>query len=286
MPIAQCNGLELCYESLGEPDDEPLVLLMGLGNQLISWPEEFCNSLTDRYFRVIRFDNRDCGLSTILDHLPAELGHPEPPYTFADMAADTVGLLDHLEIDSAHLVGISMGGMIAQTLAIDHPERVKTLTSIASTTGAPDVGYPSEAAVAAMTEPQEHDPAAALEQAVRRRAVWATTEHFDERELREFVVRSQARSHAPYGTVRQFAATLASPNREAGLANVDVPTLVVHGDRDQLIHVSGGHRTAEVIPDAELLVLEGLGHDLPPPYWSRVIEAITLLASRAASEAR
>jgi len=290
--FAQANGLDLCYETFGEPDAEPLLLVMGLGAQLTSWPVELCEALVDRGFYVIRFDNRDVGLSTKLadasgdflsTFMAAQQGQPvEVPYLLTDMAADAFGLLDALDVGSAHIVGASMGGMIAQTIAIEHPERVRTLTSIMSTTGERDVGQPTPEAMGALLQPVPTTREAAIANGVAARKVIGSPDDFDEAVATELVEAAYDRGWNPAGTARQLLAIVASGSRADALRALSVPTLVIHGDADPLVTPSGGHRTAELIPAAELLVLEGMGHDLPPRFLAAVVEAITSVAARAA----
>lgn len=292
MPTSAANGLQLCHESFGSPDDPPLLLIMGLGAQMIAWEDDFCQALAGRGFHVIRFDNRDSGESTWI-HAPdlqlmeslleAFAGQPvNAPYLLSDMAADAAGLLDALGIPAAHVVGASMGGMIAQTLAIEHPDRVLTLTSIMSTTGEPDVGQASEESTAALLEPAPTDRDAAIENAVRTSRMISSPDHFDEEHTRARAAKSYDRAFNPAGVGRQLLGILASGSRAEQLARLSVPTLVVHGRVDPLVGFSGGERTAELIPGAELLALDDMGHDLPPAHWATVIEHITALASRAA----
>jgi pimeloyl-ACP methyl ester carboxylesterase len=291
MPTAAVNGIELHHEVLGEEGDPPLLLIMGLGAQMTAWDDEFCAALTDRGFRVIRFDNRDVGLSTKFDGAPkgdvsnlaaALAGGPvEAPYLLSDMAADAAGLLDHLGIDAAHVVGASMGGMIAQTLAVEHPEKVLTLTSIMSTTGNPEVGAPTAEALAVLVTPRPETREQAIEQGVQASRVISSPEHFDEGRARDRAAAAYDRCFHPAGFARQLLAVLASGDRTERLASVGVPTLVVHGDADPLVTPTGGEATAKAIPGAELLVLEGMGHDLPPHFWPQIVQAITSLAARA-----
>lgn len=293
MPVAQANDIEIHYETFGADDAEPLVLIMGLACQMLFWPEAFCERLASRGFRVIRFDNRDIGLSTKFDHAPvpnvfaAMAGdHSTVSYTIPDMAADTVGLLDALGIDAAHVVGQSMGGMIAQAVAIGYPHRVRSLTSISSTTGDPTVGQPHPEGLQAIMG----SPAVDRDEFIDRSVVlWRTLGSpgfpFDEAEVRERTARCYDRSHDPMGTVRQFAGIVASPDRTPGLRDVRVPTLVVHGDADPLVDVSGGRATAEAVPGARLVVVPGMGHDLPAPVWDTVIDAIAGVAEQARSSA-
>lgn len=289
MPRAAANGLELEYDTFGDRNDPPLVLIMGLGAQLIDWPDGFARQIADHGFHVIRFDNRDSGLSTWLD----ELGTPDleavvtaqvkPPYLLADLSDDVAGLLDALHIDSAHIVGASMGGMVAQQFVIDHPTRVRSLTSIMSTTGDPSVGAPSQAATEVLLRPEAPDRESAIAAGVHANRVTASTgfEVTDE-ELRDRVTAAYDRAHHPVGSTRQIAAILASPDRTEGLHGVTVPTLVVHGEVDHLVDPSGGRATAAAIPDAELLMIPGMGHDLPNGAWPQIIDAIVRTAKRAA----
>ncbi|MCU1452546.1 MAG: Alpha/beta hydrolase [Acidimicrobiales bacterium] len=291
MPSAKANGIEIFYETFGDPEDPPLLLVMGLGAQMISWPDDLCLALVGRGFHVIRFDNRDVGLSTHLDRpdldVPAAIaaaltgGAAQVPYLLSDMAADAVGLLDALDIDAAYLVGASMGGMIAQTVAIEHPERVLGLTSIMSTTGEHDVGQADPAVLLQLMAPTPTQRDAAIAHDVEVDRAIASPEHFDEDERRDLAARSYDRAFDPLGTARQLLAIVMSPSRAEGLGALDVPTLVVHGRQDPLVGLSGGQRTAELVPGAELLVIDDMGHDLPPAHWAQIIEAITSLAVRA-----
>jgi pimeloyl-ACP methyl ester carboxylesterase len=288
---APTNGIELCYETFGDPSDEPLLLVMGLGAQMILWPSELCEALVDRGFFVVRYDNRDTGFSTkaadvggdfMATLLAAAQGEPvEVAYRLTDLAADGIALLDHLGIGSAHIVGASMGGMIAQTMAIEHAARVRTLTSIMSTTGEPDVGIPSAEAMQILLRPAPASRAEAIESGVEARKVIGSPDHFDEEEARRGVAEAYDRCWNPAGTARQLLAIVASGSRADALQSLDVPTLVIHGDADPLVTPSGGRRTAELVPGAELLLLEGMGHDLPPAYLGPIVEAITSLAARA-----
>jgi len=260
MPRATlANSIEIEYDTFGSPDDPALLLVAGFTSQLISWDPELCDMLADRGRYVIRYDNRDCGLSTRLDGVEVDtarateiflLGHDETiasPYTLSDMAADGIGLLDHLEIDRAHIKGVSMGGMIVQTMAIEHPDRVASVTSIMSTT---DIDGASEY------------------------AVWASKRHFDLERARRFAAASYDRAFYPEGASRQMTAILASGDRAGGLSQLRVPMLVIHGWDDTLITPSGGQRTAEITPGAELLMLDDMGHDLPVPLWPQIVDAV------------
>ncbi len=292
MPTAAANGIDIWYETFGEPDGAPLLLIMGLGAQATAWDEELCQGLADRGFRVVRYDNRDAGLSTNIDHPPFDLlatgfaaqagEEVEVPYLLADLAADAVGPLDALGIDAAHVVGASMGGMIAQTVAIEHPAKVLTLTSIMSTTGDPDVGQPTPEAMALLTASPPADRDAAIDAGLESGRLLAGPEHFDPGRARRRAGEFYVRSFYPRGIGHQLVAILASGSRSEGLRRLDVPALVIHGTADPLVTPSGGRRTAEVIPGAELVELEGMGHDLPELLWPQIIEAITAVASRTA----
>jgi len=289
MPTANVSttnpaSIELEYETFGSPDDPALLLIMGFTAQLTAWDEAFCKQLADRSRHVIRFDNRDCGLSTKLDGVEVDLGAamaaaavggplPAVPYTLSDMANDAIGLLDHLGVDHAHVVGASMGGMIAQTVAIEHRLRVDSLTSIMSQPGDLSVGQPTPEAVAALMTPPPFEREAYIESSSRW-ATWASKKHVDLDAIRRRAARDYDRSFYPEGAARQLAAIYASGDRSTALQTLDVPTLVIHGLDDTLITPSGGQRTAELIPRAELLLLDDMGHDFPPPLWPDIIDAI------------
>jgi pimeloyl-ACP methyl ester carboxylesterase len=293
MPAAAANGIEIAYDTFGDPDDPTLLLVMGLGASLVSWPDDFCEAFVDRGFHVVRFDNRDVGRSTWIDAPGFEAGQAlaeafaggaiEAPYLIADMAADAAGLLDHLGVDRAHVVGASMGGMIAQQLAIDHPQRVWSLTSIMSTTGDPDVGAPRSDVLPVLVERPPADREAYIEHAVGTSRVIGSPDHFEEDRVRARHRAHFDRGYNPRGAGQQLCAILASGSRSDRLRTLDVPTLVAHGDRDPLVDISGGRRTAEVIPAADLLVLEGMGHDLPTYFWAPLIDRVTALAASAAA---
>ena len=282
MPDVRANGIDLHYETLGDPADPALLLIMGLGAQLIDWPDEFCELLAARGFHVIRFDNRDAGLSTAFDDLGVPdvrailAGDPSTvPYLLADLAADTAALLKELGVGRAHLVGASMGGMIAQQLVVDHPDLVASLCSIMSTTGDRRVGRATPEAAAVLMRPRATTRDEIIAASVAgSRVIGSPGYPAAEDELRRRAEAKYDRSFRPAGTQRQYAAIIASPDRTAALGAVAVPTLVVHGEDDPLIGVSGGRATAAAIPGAELLVLPGMGHDLPRPLWPRVVDAI------------
>jgi pimeloyl-ACP methyl ester carboxylesterase len=283
------SRIDIAYEQFGAPESPPVLLIMGLGTQMLGWPDGFCAALADTGARVIRFDNRDIGLSTHMTDAPepdveavVRGDTSSASYTLSDMAADTVGLLEALELGSAHLVGASMGGMIAQTVAIEHPDRVRSLTSIMSSTGARSVGQPKQAAMRALMSP----PATTREEAIERtvsivRVIGSPGFELDEAEVRRRTGVAFDRAHDPLGVARQFVAIAASGARTSALRSLSVPTLVVHGADDPLIDVSGGRATARAIPGAELLVFAGMGHDLPKPLWGELAQHIGELVDRA-----
>lgn len=288
--LASVGEVELAYQTIGERSDPPMLLVMGLASQMIGWPDAFCELLADRGFFVIRFDNRDCGRSTVLDGAGTpstgdalDGGSAAVPYTLSGMAGDAAGLLDALEVSAAHVVGVSMGGMIAQTLAIEQPERVLSLASIMSTTGDPSVGQATPAAQAVLfRRPPLDDREAFAEEIVNVRAVIGSQGlERDEEWSCEVARKAFDRGIHPDGTLRQIAAILASGDRSDALRALDVPTVVIHGRDDPLIGVSGGEATAAAIPDAELVLIDGMGHDLPPAVWERIVEAIAANAARA-----
>jgi len=293
MPVARSNGIEIEYEVIGPPENRPLLLIMGLGTQMIHWDDELCAELVAHGHRVIRFDNRDVGGSTKLDGngvpnvlaamvAAARGATVDTPYRLSDMAADAAGLLDALDIESAHVVGASLGGMIAQTLALEHPDRVRTLTSIMSTTGHPDLPTATPDAAAALFQPAPSDREGNIERAVRVfRVIGSPGFPFDEERVRARAARAYDRCFHPAGVARQMIAIIASGSRRDALHTLRVPTLVVHGADDPLIPLACGLDTAESIPGAELLIIEGMGHSLPPATWPRLVEAITALMSRA-----
>lgn len=270
MPRTAANGIDVTYETRGDPASPTLLAIHGLGAQMTDWPPGFLDGFVAQGFHVVTFDNRDQGESTWLDDagtpdLGALLGDPTVPvpYRIADMAADAAGLLDALGIDRAHVLGVSMGGMIAQQFVIDHPQRSVTLTSIMSTPS-PAVGSPTPEASAALLVPPAEGRDAAIEQSVAgSRIIGSPGFPFDEAGHRERAAVHYDRGYHPEGTARQLAAILASPDRTGGLREVGVPTLVVHGAEDPLVTLPGGEATAAAVPGAELWVVEGMGHDLP-----------------------
>lgn len=281
MPSAPANGITIEYEITGEAGAPPLLLVMGLGEQLTGWPDDFVAHLVDRGFRVIRFDNRDVGCSTWFDEagdpdvMAAISGHGSSPYLLHDMAADAAGLLDALGVDSAHVVGVSMGGMIAQTLAIEHPLRVRSLVSIMSTPGDPSVGQADPAVVPLLLRAAPSSREEAVQGGIETwRAIGSPGFPPDEAWVRERVERSYDRAFHPAGTGRQLVAILTSGDRTEALRHADVPTLVIHGEADPLVDVSGGRATAAAIPGARLKLVPGMAHDLPAALWAELADDI------------
>jgi pimeloyl-ACP methyl ester carboxylesterase len=293
--LARANGIEICYEIFGDAEAEPMLLIMGLGAQMIHWDDDFCRQLAARGFRVIRFDNRDIGKSSKLTggkRLSAVellklkfLKIPvTAPYKLSDMAQDVIGLMDTLRIKSAHLVGVSMGGMIAQEIAITFPERVRSLISIMSTTGNPKIPPPTREATAVLMAPP---PATEEEYYARFAHTWKVLRvgSFPEDEAldRSRAERTFARGLNPAGVGRQLRAILASGSRKERLAAVKAPTLVIHGTVDPLVRPEGGKDTAASIPGAKLLMVEGMGHALPIQMWPQIIDAIDKFAHAASA---
>jgi pimeloyl-ACP methyl ester carboxylesterase len=288
---APANGIELCFQEMGDPDGEPLLLVMGLATQMIAWDEEFCGMLAERGFRVVRFDNRDIGRSSRIEagvpgRLDMLVGRGTAPYLLRDMAADTFGLMDHLGIESAHLVGASMGGMIVQTAAIEGPRRVRSLTSIMSTTGSRRVGHPSYRTFGLLLGKPPRDREAAIERVIKTfKTIGSPGYPFEEERVREIAGRSFDRGHSEAGIARQLHAITASGDRTPGLRQLDVPALVIHGKNDILVNPSGGRATAKAIPGARLKLVEGMGHDLPRALWPSFVEEIAANAARASKRA-
>jgi pimeloyl-ACP methyl ester carboxylesterase len=287
MPQAKANNISIEYEAFGDPSSPPILLIVGLSCQLIYWDEEFCRRLADAGLYVIRFDNRDAGLSTKLD----AAGVPDimdmvsklmsrqkvtPPYTIHEMAADAVGLLDALKIDKAHVCGMSMGGMIAQSLAIYYPQRVLSLTSIYSTTGNPHLPQPKPEIMGLLLTPppREREPFIQFQLNLYR-AFTGPGFGFDEEWVRKTMGMAYDRAYFPQGVARQLAAILTQENRKPALKGVRAPTLVIHGDADPLVSVEAGKDTAEAMPGAELKIIKGMGHDLPHgEAWAQIADHI------------
>jgi pimeloyl-ACP methyl ester carboxylesterase len=295
--LARANGVDICYEIFGDATAEPMLLIMGLGAQMVLWDDAFCEQLAQRGFRVIRFDNRDIGQSSKMSGgkklTPFELLKLRlfkipvaAPYRLYDMAVDTIALMDVLGIRSAHLVGASMGGMIAQEIAITFPERLRSLTSIMSTTGNPKVPPPTREAAAMLMAPP---PKTKEEYIARFRQTWKVLRvgSFPEDEALD-PSRAEccfSRGLNPAGVGRQLRAILASGSRKARLSQVKAPTLVIHGTVDPLVRPEGGKDTAASIPGARLMMVEGMGHALPLRMWPQVIDAIVTHANGAAAKA-
>jgi len=280
--------IDIAYERLGDPHAPPVLLIMGLGAQLIAWPDGFCDELVQRGLQLIRFDNRDIGRSTHLSGAPppnmmAALAgdRSSAAYTMSDMAADSVGLLDVLGLDSVHLVGASMGGYIAQTIALEYPRRVRSLTSMMATTGDRSVGQPHAEVMRVFAGPPATTRAEVVQRALDIARVIGSpgfppkVEAIADRAGREF-----DRAFDPLGVARQAVAVVASGDRTSRLRSIDVPTLVIHGANDPVCDVSGGRATAEAIPGAELLVIDGMGHDLPRVLWPQFASKIAEVVQR------
>jgi pimeloyl-ACP methyl ester carboxylesterase len=284
------TGIELCYQTYGDPGGEPLLLVMGLGCPMIWWDPELCSMLARRGFYVITFDNRDVGRSARVGGrvtrrmlVRAFAGRRvRPPYRLTDMARDAFGLLEHLGVESAHVLGVSMGGMIVQTMAIQEPTRVRSLTSIMSTTGKRTVGWQHPRLLPAMLRPLKPGVEAYADNSVAMwRMIGSPAYPRPEEQTRDLARRTYERGVSTAGTLRQMMAILTQPNRSPRLHGVRVPTLVVHGLGDRMVHVSGGRATAAAIPGAELLLVEGMGHDLPSELFETLVEAVDRTARRA-----
>ncbi len=277
MEYVERDGVRLCVERLGSPDDPALLLISGQGSQLTNWPLGLCEAWVDRGFQVIRFDNRDTGRSTILDNCPS--------YTLSDMAGDAVAIIRAFGFGPAHVVGISMGGMIGQVLAAEHPDDVASLVSYASATGNPDYGWPDDvvwdALMLSATTREE-----VIDNAVAGKRIWGTPGTWDESEFRDFIGANFDRGHSAEGANRHLEAIAASGDRDAQVRSIRVPTLVIHGSDDPLVTPSGGRHTAELIDGADYVELEGVGHDIPPTEWSHVVELVTSHAAGAAEVLR
>ena len=290
VPTAPANGIEIAYETFGDPDQPTVLLIMGLGAQMVMWEEGVCALLVARGLHVVRYDNRDVGESTWIDTpdldvsaaiMEAIMGDAsKAPYLLSDLAADGIGLLDHLGIEQAHVVGASMGGMIAQAMAIEHPRRVASLTSIMSTTGEPGVGQPSPEVMEILLAERPDDREQAIEFGVAIARAIGSRDHFDEDKARYLSEIQYDRGNNPEGVARQLLAIVASGSRADGLSRGDLPALVVHGRQDPLVDFSGGQRTAELIAGADFLAIDDMGHDVPQVYWSRIADAIAALTAR------
>ena len=289
MPQINANGINLEYDTFGYESNRPLLLVMGLGAQMIHWDEDFCNMLAETGHFVIRYDNRDIGLSEkmgqfsipdmaqmMADFLEGET--PEVPYTLDDMAADGMSLLDALDIERAHICGASMGGMIVQAMAINHGDRIKSMTSIMSSTGNPDLPPASPEAQAALATTSEENEAAVVQRAIEMNGVLGSPGfEFDIERATRKAIAAFDRSFYPAGIARQMAAIAAHGDRREKLNQISVPTLIIHGTDDCLVPVEGGIDTHENIRNSELMLIEGMGHDLPVGAWKRIVEGVSNL---------
>jgi len=283
--FARNDDVEIFYETFGARDDPPLLLVNGLGSQSINYRSELCERFASSGLFVIRYDNRDVGRSTKFAGATSDVAaavralaagrSAEAPYLLSDMAADGLAVLDDLAIGRAHVMGASMGGMIVQTMAIGHPERILTLTSLMSTTGDPDVGQPTPEARRLLLAPPPVDRDSYVAAQLAAATAWGSPACFDPARLTANAVEAFDRCFDPAGTARQLMAVLASGSRTEDLRGLRLPTLVVHGDADNLIDPSGGQRTAEVVPGARFVLVEGLGHDYPPQYWDRLVGLVS-----------
>ena len=284
----QVGDIKLCYQTFGDRSQPALLLVMGLNSQMLLWEDEFCERLADRGFWVIRFDNRDCGRSTVLREAPIpkrwQLLARQPGcavYSLDDMASDAAGLLDELGVEQAHVVGASMGGMIAQCLAIHHPDRVRSLVSIMSTTGNRRVGRPSPRVVSLLLRRIPRDREAYIRDFVATWKLIGSPAYHDPPRLREIAGRCHQRGIHPAGSARQLAAIVTTRDRTPALRNLKIPTTVIHGDVDPLVLPSGGRATAAAIPGARLVMMPGMGHDMPPQLWETFLDEIEATAARA-----
>lgn len=281
MALVHHDGIDTYYDTFGSPDDPTLLLVNGLGSQCIMYPDEWCKKFAATGHRVIRFDNRDVGLST---HFPDPVSitdvdaalnqgrRPDIPYDLADMAADGMAVLDALDIERAHVLGLSMGGMIVQRMAIDHPDRLLSMTSVMSTTGEPEHGQATAEARAAFSRPPATNRADYVAQALEGQLIWGTPGQVDPDMVSAMYGAMWDRAADPSSGSRQLAAILADGSRADELRQLDVPTLVMHGTADALIDIGGGRRTAELVPGATFVALEGMGHDYPRAYWDRWVD--------------
>ncbi len=285
MPKANVNNIEIEYDTFGDPSAKPLLLVMGLGGQMIAWLDELCETFAKFGFYVIRFDNRDVGLSTKFEEADTpdleeitkayEQGQTiKAPYSLEDMADDAMGVLDDLNIDKAHILGASMGGMIAQIIAFRHPSRTLSLTSIMSTTGNPDLPQPKQELMQELYKPPPEEREACIDHMVERGRLIYGSYPYKESQAREISAKAYDRCHYPQGVLRQILAILTNGNRKPKLASIKVPTLIIHGRVDPLVPFEGGVDTAEAIDDAELLIIDGMGHSLPPEVVPQVFQAV------------
>ena len=272
MARAHHGSVELHYDTFGDPTNPTLLMVNGLGSQCINYVDELCEQFAAQGLHVVRFDNRDVGLSTWFDDAP--VGPAGNAYTLSDMSDDAFAVLDAVGVERTHVMGASMGGMIVQTMAIEHPERVLTMTIIMSRTGEEGFGNSSPIAFAQLTAPPPTDRAGYVDAQLAGLRLWGSPAFADEARITAMAERAFDRAFHPAGTRRQFLAVGASGSRADGLRQVRIPTLVIHGDRDTLIEPSGGERTAELVPGARYELIEGMGHDYPPPLWDRLVGLI------------
>jgi len=288
VPRAHVNGMDIEYVTQGDPSNPPLLLVMGLGGQLTAWTEGFVDAIVSRGYFTIRYDNRDSGLSTKFEGLPdmAALftgAEASAPYLIEDMADDAAALQTELGIDRAHVMGVSMGGMITQALVINHADRFLSACSTMSTTGDRTVGAPTAEAMTALLRPVATSRDEAIEASVAGSVIIGSPGYpTPDDELRRRAAAAYDRSYCPEGTVRQLAAILASPDRTEGLHGVTIPFLVIHGEADPLVTPSGGAATAAAVAGATLITIPGMGHDLPEPLWSQIIDAVVANTELAA----
>jgi pimeloyl-ACP methyl ester carboxylesterase len=273
VPIALNGDFELYYETFGDRDNPSLLMVNGLGSQSTNFHDDWCTMFADRGLFVIRFDNRDVGLSSSFADAPK--GPGGEAYLLRDMATDGLAVLDTLGIEQAHVMGISMGGMIVQSMAIEHSHRLLSLTSVMSASGEPEFGAPSPEAFALLTAAPATDRESHVQRTIAGLRLWGSPAFADETRWRAEAERAFDRAFRPDGTARQFFAIRASGSRAEQLRAVSVPTLVIHGDKDTLIGPSGGRRTAELIPGARFELIEGMGHDYPPQLWPRLVDLVT-----------
>jgi pimeloyl-ACP methyl ester carboxylesterase len=284
MATALNGSCEIYYESFGDPSNPTLLLVNGLGSQCINYHEDWCNMFVGSGLRVVRFDNRDVGLSSKFDMAP--VGANGEAYANSDMAADAVAVLDAIGVERAHVMGLSMGGMIVQVMAIEHPDRLLSMTSVMSHTGERGYGQPTPEAFARLTAPPPVDRESFISGHIEGQHIWGSPAFADEARWRADAERAFDRCFHPSGTGRQYRAVLASPPRADRLPDVTTPTLVMHGDRDTLIDISGGRRTAELMPGSQFEVIEGMGHDYPPQLWDRWVELVTSFVATTTTNRR
>jgi len=282
------SRINIAFQRFGEPDTPPVFLMMGAGAQMIAWPENFYLELVKRNLQVIRFDNRDTGLTTHFENAPIpdfqavmKGDFSTVSYTLSDMAADTIGLIDFFGFEKVHLIGASMGGMIAQTIAIEYPSRIKSLTSIMSTTGNPSVGQPDYVALSTLGKPNYDDRTEYIQWRIKAlKTIGSSFYPFEEEDTIANIGLSWDRDHDSLSMVRQSVAVLKSGDRTSLLKKLDIPTLVLHGKIDKMINVSGGIATAEAIPNSKLVLFEHMGHELPQPLWKEFVDLISELINQ------